>query len=142
MQAAHARWPKALIQFEDFSNNHAFPLLARYRDKVLCFNDDIQGTGAVTLAGIFSALRSTGSRLGAQRILFMGAGAAARGIADMIVAGMMTRRRRGQACVIVLIASQRVRIRSRMWRSISDATIPPSVGRLEISAPKKRIQMS
>ncbi len=89
IQAAHARWPKALIQFEDFSNNHAFPLLARYRDKVLCFNDDIQGTGAVTLAGIFSALRATAGRLSEQRILFMGAGAAARGIADMIVTGMM-----------------------------------------------------
>lgn len=87
--AIHARWPRALIQFEDFSNNHAFPLLNRYRDRVLCFNDDIQGTGAVTLAGILSALRVTGASLADQQVVFLGAGSAARGIADTIVAGMV-----------------------------------------------------
>jgi malate dehydrogenase (oxaloacetate-decarboxylating)(NADP+) len=89
MRAVHARWPHALIQFEDFSNDQAFPLLERYRHRMLCFNDDIQGTGAVTLAGILSALRVTGQTLTEQRIVFLGAGAAARGIADTIVAGMM-----------------------------------------------------
>jgi malate dehydrogenase (oxaloacetate-decarboxylating)(NADP+) len=89
VQAVHGRWPDAIIQFEDFSSGHAFSLLERYRDRVPCFNDDIQGTGAVTLAGILGALRITGQTLGEQRVLFLGAGSAARGIADMIATGMV-----------------------------------------------------
>ena len=87
--AMHQRWPHALIQFEDFTNDQAFRILNRYRDRLLCFNDDIQGTGAVTLAGILSALRISGGRLAEQRVVFLGAGSAARGNADSIVAGMM-----------------------------------------------------
>jgi malate dehydrogenase (oxaloacetate-decarboxylating)(NADP+) len=89
VEAVHRRWPKALIQFEDFSNDHAFTLLQRYRHRVPSFNDDIQGTGAVALSGLLAALRITGESLSGQRILFLGAGSAARGIADMLVAGMI-----------------------------------------------------
>jgi malate dehydrogenase (oxaloacetate-decarboxylating)(NADP+) len=88
VQAATERWPNVLIQFEDFTNDKAFPLLHRYRDEVLCFNDDIQGTGAVALAGLIAAMRIRKEHLSDQRIVFCGAGSAAVGIADMICAGI------------------------------------------------------
>jgi malate dehydrogenase (oxaloacetate-decarboxylating)(NADP+) len=88
VEAATARWPNVLIQWEDFTNDKAFPLLNRYRDDVLCFNDDIQGTGAVALAGLIAAMRIRNEHLSDQRIVFCGAGSAAVGIADMICAGI------------------------------------------------------
>ena len=86
--AVQQLYPKCCIQWEDFANFNAVPILARYRDKICTFNDDVQGTAGIVLAGIFAALRLTGQKLTDQQFLFLGAGSAATGIAELISLSM------------------------------------------------------
>jgi len=88
VQAIIAKFPHALLQWEDFAMANARRLLERYRDRLCTFNDDIQGTGAVTLAGILAATRVAGSTISEQHIAILGAGSAGVGISEQIVAGM------------------------------------------------------
>jgi malate dehydrogenase (oxaloacetate-decarboxylating)(NADP+) len=89
VQATQQVFPGIVVQFEDFANHNAFRVLERYRDRICCFNDDIQGTAAVTVAGIFSALRVTRRRITEQTFLNLGAGEAATGISDLLVSAMV-----------------------------------------------------
>ena len=86
--AVQTRFPKCCLQWEDFANFNAVPILERYRDKICTYNDDIQGTAAVALAGVLAALRITGQALVDQRVLFLGGGSAATGIAELISEAM------------------------------------------------------
>ncbi|MBT0321374.1 NAD-dependent malic enzyme, partial [Vibrio campbellii] len=90
IQAVQRRWPDALIQFEDFAQKNAMPLLERYKDRICCFNDDIQGTAAVTVGSLLAACKAAGTKLSDQRITFLGAGSAGCGIAEAIIAQMVS----------------------------------------------------
>ncbi len=85
VNAVQQKFPKAMIQFEDFITPNAYKLLEKYQEQILCFNDDIQGTAAVALAGVYTSLRITGLDFINQKIMFLGAGSAATGIADLMV---------------------------------------------------------
>ena len=89
INAIKDKFPRALIQFEDFATDNAYKLLNKYRDKCLCFNDDIQGTAAVVLAGIYAYERCSQIRLEDMKFMFLGAGAAATGIGDLIVSALI-----------------------------------------------------
>jgi malate dehydrogenase (oxaloacetate-decarboxylating) len=89
VRAVHGRWPNAVIQWEDLSKEVAFKVLERYRREIPCFNDDIQGTGAVALAGLISACRLRGEPLTEQKVVVFGAGAGGIGVAWAIVEGLV-----------------------------------------------------
>lgn len=88
ISAVQRRWPEVMLQFEDFAQPNAMPLLERYREKICCFNDDIQGTAAVAVGTILAACKSKNTMISQQRVAFVGAGSAGCGIAEMIVKQM------------------------------------------------------
>ncbi len=88
IQAVKRRWPKVLLQFEDFAQTNAMPLLERYRDELCCFNDDIQGTAGVCVATLLAACKAKGEGMKDQKVVFVGAGSAGCGIAEQIVVAM------------------------------------------------------
>ena len=144
-------FPRAVIQFEDFATENAVRLLARYRDRACCFNDDIQGTAAVALAGLLSATRITGQRLTDQRVLFLGAGSAAMGIASLIVAAMLreglTEAEARQRCWLVdehgLLTADRPGLTEyrRPWAH-AHAPVPDLLGAVEALRPTALIGVS
>lgn len=89
MHSVFSRWPDVVVQFEDFATPKAVALLDKYRSEYRCFNDDIQGTGCVTLAGLISAARISGQSLTDMRVLCVGAGSAGLGVCAQIVDGMV-----------------------------------------------------
>src|ERR1700722_343108 len=104
VDAVQEVFPNCCIYFEDWTGRDAIALLARYRDEVACYNDDIQGTAGVVLAGLINALKITGGQLKDQRLLFLGAGSAAIGLANLFVSAL------GQQGVAPDVARQQVRM--------------------------------
>jgi malate dehydrogenase (oxaloacetate-decarboxylating)(NADP+) len=104
IEAVQEVFPNCCIHFEDWTGADAIALLARYRNKVSCYNDDIQGTAGVTLAGLINALKISGGLLKGQRILFLGSGSAAIGLADLIVSAL------GQQGIASEKARQQIRL--------------------------------
>jgi malate dehydrogenase (oxaloacetate-decarboxylating)(NADP+) len=104
VDAVQEVFPNCCIHFEDWTGSDAIALLARYRNRVSCYNDDIQGTGGVTLAGLINSLKIAGGQLKEQRVLFLGAGSAAIGLADLIVFAM------GQQGIAPDVARQQIRM--------------------------------
>lgn len=88
VKAVKRRWPDVLLQFEDFAQKNASPILKKYREQICCFNDDIQGTAAVVLGCLIAASRANGGKLRDQRVAFLGAGSAGCGIAEQIILQM------------------------------------------------------
>ena len=114
VMAVQDKYPKALIQFEDFSTSNAYTLLRKYKDHVLCFNDDIQGTAAVALAGLYASTRITGIEFKDLEIMFLGAGSAATGIADLLVSAFTE------------VGMSRADAHSRLWLVDKDGLVVSS----------------
>ncbi|MBQ4863600.1 NAD-dependent malic enzyme [Pseudoalteromonas sp. MMG013] len=89
IDAVKRRWPSVLLQFEDFAQPNAMPLLKRYRNEICSFNDDIQGTASVTVGSLLAACRVKGAKLSEQKVVFVGAGSAGCGIAEQIISQMV-----------------------------------------------------
>ncbi len=89
IRAARKRWPEVMVQFEDFAQPNAMPILKRYREEICCFNDDIQGTAAVTLGTILAACKVKCRKLSTMKVVFVGAGSAGCGIAEMLIQQMV-----------------------------------------------------
>lgn len=124
VSAVKMKFPKVLLQWEDFSKYNAPRILERYRDRLCTFNDDIQGTGAVTVAGLLAATRLAHKKLSEQRIVVLGAGSAAVGICDQIVAAMM------------LEGTAELEARSRLWLVDSQGLV--QVGRTRVEPFKEK----
>jgi malate dehydrogenase (oxaloacetate-decarboxylating) len=122
--AVMRRFPNALLQWEDFAKNNAARLLSKYRDRLCTFNDDIQGTGAVTLAGILAATAATEQRLRDQRVVILGAGSSAIGISDQLVTAMMSE------------GASREEARATIWLVDSEGLVHS--GRTNLGAMKER----
>jgi len=90
INAIKRRWPHVMLQFEDFAQPNAMPLLKRYRNEICCFNDDIQGTASVTVGTLLAACRSRGVKLSQLKVAFVGAGSAGCGIAEQIITQMIS----------------------------------------------------
>ena len=90
IRAIKRRWPQVLLQFEDFAQPNAMPLLRRYRDQLCCFNDDIQGTASAAVGALLAACRIKGEKLCDQKVAFVGAGSAGCGIAEQIISQMIS----------------------------------------------------
>ena len=135
VDAVQSLYPKCCIQWEDFANINAVPILARYRDKICTYNDDIRGTAGVALAGIFAALRITGQNITEQRLLFLGGGSAGTGIAELIsqamaMEGMDIREARGRNALFdingLLVTSRAILRTSRSRSPRTGRRYPPS----------------
>jgi len=124
VSAVKMKFPNVLLQWEDFSKYNAPKILERYRDRLCTFNDDIQGTGAVTVAGLLAATRLTHQKLSEQRIVVLGAGSAAIGICDQIVAAMM------------LEGTTELEARTRLWLVDSQGLV--QVGRTRVEPCKEK----
>lgn len=104
VEAVQEVFPNCCLHFEDWTGSDAIALLARYRNKVSCYNDDIQGTAGIVLAGLINALKLIGGQLKDQKILFLGAGSAAIGLADLVVSAL------GQQGIAPEVARQNIRM--------------------------------